>query len=87
MAKQLLSQITIKKHPKSCYFESDDVKKYTRKSIVPVINRGVFHNYVHVCKQLFLCDVIRSRCIRLTPLSQVSHLFILEWKRKERNDR
>jgi len=27
------------------------------KNIVPVIDRGMFHNYVHMCKQLFLCDV------------------------------
>jgi len=23
---------------------------------MPVIDRGVFHNYVHMYKQLFLCD-------------------------------
>jgi len=23
------------------------------ENIVPVIDRGMFHNYVHVCKQLF----------------------------------
>jgi len=34
--------------------------------IVPVIDRGVFHNYVHLCKQ------------QSTPLSQVFHLFIRE---------
>jgi len=27
--------------------------KHMRENIVPVIDRGVFHNYVHVCKQLF----------------------------------
>ena len=60
IAKQLLSQITIEKHPKSifsnvysCYFEADDVKKHTHENIMPDIYRGVFHNYVHVCKQLF----------------------------------
>jgi len=59
-------------------FEADDVKKRTRRNIVPVIDRGVFHNYVHMCKQLFLCDVIRSRCSKSTPLSRLSHLFIME---------
>jgi len=37
----------------SCYFEADDVKKHTRENIVYVIDRCVFHNYVHVRKQLF----------------------------------
>jgi len=69
------------------YFKPDDVKKHMRENIVPVIDRGVFHNYVHVCKQLFLCDTIRSHCGQLTPLSQVSHLFVMELKRKERSDR
>jgi len=31
-----------------------------RKSIVPVIDRGVFHNYVHVCKQLILHDATEA---------------------------
>jgi len=41
---------------------------------LPVIYREVFHNYFHVCKQLFLCDVIRSHYSLLTPLLRVSHL-------------
>jgi len=35
------------------YFKADDVMKHTRKNIVYVIDRGMFHNYVHVHKQLF----------------------------------
>jgi len=58
----VLLQITIKKTSEIylfkllillCYFEADDVKKHTLKNIVPVIDKGVFHNYVHMCKQLF----------------------------------
>jgi len=29
-----------------------------QKHLVPVIDKGVFHNYVHMCKQLFLRDVM-----------------------------
>jgi len=31
---------------------------------MPVIDRGMFHNiyYVHVCKQLFLCDALIKSC-------------------------
>jgi len=36
----------------------------------------MFHNYAHVCKQLLLCDVVRSCDDLLTPVLQVSHLFI-----------
>jgi len=46
----------VKKHTP----ENIDVKKHTPENIVPVIDRDMFHNYVHVCKQLFLCDAIRS---------------------------
>jgi len=35
------------------YFKVDN-KKHTHENIVPVIDRGVFHNYVHACKQLVL---------------------------------
>jgi len=49
------------KNLKSCYFEADNVKNHSCENIVPVIDGGVFHNYVHVYKQLFLHDVIESR--------------------------
>jgi len=52
---------------------------------VPVIDGGMFHNYVHVCKQLFLCDVIKSHYSPSTPLLQVSHLCRRE--RKETTDK
>jgi len=51
---------------------------------VPVIDRGVFHNYVH-CASSFLCDVIRSCDNLSTPSSQVPHLLIRDWKRKKTN--
>jgi len=65
-----------------CYFEAYNVKKkkYT-KNIMPVIDEAMFHNYVHVCKQLFLCDVIRSCANLLTTFLRVSHL-----TRRERKD-
>jgi len=53
---------------------------------MPVIDRGVFHNYVQVCKQLFLCDVIRSGDNLSTSFLRVPHLFIRDEKRKERNE-
>jgi len=34
-------------------FWSWHVKKYMHENIVPVIDRGVFHSYVHMCKQFF----------------------------------
>jgi len=72
-------------HVQPIYFEADDVKKHKRENIVPVIDRGMFHNYVHVYKQLFLHDAIRSHCWRSTPLSRVSHLLCkgVEEKGKE----
>jgi len=30
------------------------------RNIVPVIDGDMFHNYVYMCKQLFLCDIIGS---------------------------
>jgi len=57
-------------------FRSLRCKEVHMRNIVPVIDVGVSHKYVHVCKQLFSCDVIRSRCRRSTPLSSVSHLFV-----------
>jgi len=57
--------LTLKIYSLAIYFDADD----TRENIVPVIDRGVFHYYVHVCKQLFLCDIIRSRNNLSTPFS------------------
>jgi len=56
-------------------FEVDDAKKHMCENIMPVIDRGVFHNYVHLCKQLFLYEAIRSHCWESTSLSWGSHLF------------
>jgi len=36
-------------------FRSWQCKEAHAQNIVPVIYGGVFHNYVHVCKQLFSC--------------------------------
>jgi len=57
-------------------FRSWRCKEAHKRNIVPVIDEGVFHNYryVHVCKQLFSCDVIGGRYSQSTPLSWVSHL-------------
>jgi len=42
----------------------------TSKIYLPVIDRGVFHNYFHMCKQLFLCDVIRNHYSWSKPLRE-----------------
>jgi len=91
MAKQLCyRKLLSKEHPKSncssmlsCHFEADG------ENIVPVtyIDSGVFHNFIHMCKQHVLCDAIRSRYSLLTPLSQAPHLLIREYKKKERSDK
>jgi len=50
-------------------FDADDVKKYKRKHCA-FYRQGMFHNHVHMCKQLFSCDISR-RCHEnlLTPFS------------------
>jgi len=84
MEKQLcyvLSQITLENIQnlfiQACNYAISKLK-HIGENIVPVIDRGMFHNYVHVCKQLFSCDVIGSRYSLSTPLLRVSYLFIRE---------
>jgi len=40
---------------------------------VPTIDRGMLHNYFHVCKQLVLC--VTNQMKPLQSLSRVSHIF------------
>jgi len=56
----VLPQITIKKCPKSICLGAigaEDVKKHRHKKIMPIIDRGMLHNHVHLCKHL-VCEAI-----------------------------
>jgi len=37
---------------------NNNASQQKHQNIMPVIDSGMFHNYVHVCKQLFLYDAI-----------------------------
>jgi len=65
-------------------FDADDVKKHMRKH--PACYRqGVFHNYVYVCMQLFLFNVIEKAVTIYKMFFASFAQLVRHWKRKETN--
>jgi len=53
-------------------FQSWQCKEARARNIMPVIDGGVFHNYVHMWKQLFSCDVIGNHYMQSVDISFAS---------------
>jgi len=54
--------------------------------MLPVIDRGVFHNYVHECKQLFCVTQSEAIADDQHLFRKFLILFVKKQKRKERRD-